>query len=130
MKATFKSMMVIGMMILGTATSFANTNSDKFNASHDKDKKECHIHHNHDANFGGHVVVDRTKARHGMDKKMHKHMMKGKHHFDKHGHCKKCHLTEHEIRRIEHDMHRPHHDGRGHHTVPPKPGKSHKFHGR
>ena len=35
MKATFKSMMVIGMMILGTATAFgkSNFNVDKYNAT-------------------------------------------------------------------------------------------------
>ena len=129
MKATFKSMMVIGMMILGTVTSFASNNIDKHHDPSNRVKAECHINHIHDKHCGGHVIADHPKARPEMDKKMHKHMKKGKHRFDKHGHCKKCHLTKHEIDRIMHDRHNGHHHD-AHHPVPPKPFKHHKHHNR
>ena len=124
MKATFKSMMVIGMMILGTVTSFANNNIDKHHNPHNKVKVECHNNHIHDAHCGGRVVADHPKAHPGMDKKMHKHMMKGKHRFDKHGHCKKCHLSQHEIDRIMRDRHHGHH--KNHRPAPPMPHKHHR----
>lgn len=120
MKATFKSMMVIGMMILGTITSFASNNIDK-----DKDKlskpartfvAETNVHNDRNA-----VYVERTNFHPGIDKKMHKHFNKRKHSFDKHGHCKKCHYTAHEIRRIEREMHLEHRHHDVHH-------KSHKHH--
>lgn len=118
MKATFKSMMVIGMMILGTITSFANNNIDK-----DKLSKpartfiaETNVHNDRNA-----VYVERTNFHPGIDKKMHKHFNKRKHSFDKHGHCKKCHYTAHEIRRIEREMHLEHRHHDVHH-------KSHKHH--
>lgn len=113
MKATFKSMMVIGMMILGTITSFANTNNDKKNRQNSIPKAECHLRHIHDAYCGGAPVVNH-QTHPGMDKKMHKHMTKGKHKFDKHGHCKTCHFTIHDIRRIEREMHIEHHHDRHH----------------
>lgn len=118
MKATFKSMMVIGMMILGTITSFASNNIDK-----DKLSKpartfiaETNVHNDRNA-----VYVERTNFHPGIDKKMHKHFNKRKHSFDKHGHCKKCHYTAHEIRRIEREMHLEHRHHDVHH-------KSHKHH--
>lgn len=120
MKATLKSMMVIGMMILGTITSFASNNIDK-----DKDKlskpartfiAETNVHNDRNA-----VYVERTNFHPGIDKKMHKHFNKRKHSFDKHGHCKKCHYTAHEIRRIEREMHLEHRHHDVHH-------KSHKHH--
>ena len=125
MKATFKSMMVIGMMILGTVTSFANNNIDKHHNPHNKVKVECHNNHIHDVHCGGYVVVDHPKAHPGMDKKMHKHMKKGKHRFDKHGQCKKCHLTQYEIDRIMRDRHHGHHKD-AHRPAPPKPHKHHR----
>ena len=125
MKATFKSMMVIGMMILGTVTSFANNNIDKHHAPHNKVKAECHINHIHDAHCGSHVVADHPKPHPRMDKKMHKHLMKGKHRFDKHGQCKKCHLTQVEINRMmrRHNFH----NNDAHRPAPPKPVKPNKY---
>lgn len=127
MKATFKSMMVIGMMILGTITSFASNNIDK---DKDKDKlskpartfiAETNVHNDRNA-----VYVERTNFHPGIDKKMHKHFNKRKHSFDKHGHCKKCHYTAHEIRRIEREMHLEHR----HHDVHHKSHQHHHGHGK
>ncbi len=63
MKATFKSMMVIGMMILGTATAFgkSNFNVDKYNATKAPYTmivhKDCKIRHKHDKYCGNSFVV-------------------------------------------------------------------------
>lgn len=91
MKATFKSMMVIGMMILGTATAFgkSNFNVDKYNATKAPYTmtvhKDCKIRHKHDKYCGNSFTVR-------MDKKMEKHFNDQKHKFDKRGMCKKCSL--------------------------------------
>lgn len=124
MKTTFKSMMVIGMMILGTATAFAksNANVDKFDAHKEPHMmtvhKDCRLRHTHDRHCGNSFQVR-------MDKKMEKHFMERKHKYDKHGVCKKCHLTIHEIPSVEREMrishptpppaHRPHHPHHPHH---------------
>ena len=103
MKATFKSMMVIGMMILGTATAFgkSNFNVDKYNATKAPYTmivhKNCKIRHKHNKYCGDAFTVR-------MDKKMEKHFNEGKHKFDKHGMCKKCSLTIYEIRSVEREM--------------------------
>lgn len=119
--------MVIGMMILGTITSFASNNIDK---DKDKDKlskpartfiAETNVHNDRNA-----VYVERTNFHPGIDKKMHKHFNKRKHSFDKHGHCKKCHYTAHEIRRIEREMHLEHR----HHDVHHKSHQHHHGHGK
>ena len=122
MKATFKSMMVIGMMILSTATAFgkSNFNVDKYNATKAPYTmtvhKDCKIRHKHDRYCGNSFTVR-------MDKKMEKHFNERKHKFDKNGKCKKCNLTIYEIRSVEREMrnslptpppppvptHRPHH---------------------
>ena len=65
MKATFKSMMVIGMMILGTVTSFASNNIDKHHNPGNKAKAECHINHIHDKHCGGHVIADHPQGTSG-----------------------------------------------------------------
>ena len=63
MKATFKSMMVIGMMILGTATAFgkSNFNVDKYNATKAPYTmtvhKDCKIRHKHDKYCGNSFTV-------------------------------------------------------------------------
>ncbi len=112
MKTTFKSMMVIGMMILGTATTFAKSNVkvDKFEAHKEPQMmtvhKDCRLRHTHDRHCGNSFQVR-------MDKKMNKHFLERKHKFDKHGVCKKCHLTKHEIPSVEREM------GLQHPTPPP-----------
>lgn len=112
MKTTFKSMMVIGMMILGTATTFAKSNVkvDKFEAHKEPQMmtvhKDCRLRHTHDRHCGNSFQVR-------MDKKMNKHFLERKHKFDKHGVCKKCHLTKHEIPSVEREM------GLHHPTPPP-----------
>ena len=100
MKATFKSMMVIGMMILGTATSFANSNAsaDKY---HNVPRQECHLRHIHDSRCGGAPVVDKAKIYPGMDKKLRKHLLKGDHKFNRYGVCKNCNMNIREINHIE-----------------------------
>lgn len=129
MKAIFKSMMVVGMMILSTATSFAGNNIDK-----DKDKHQepartfttgCNLRHMHDVHCNAAPAVDHDKVYPGMNKKMRKHILKRKHHFDKHGHCKKCHYTSHEIHRMEREMHMEPHP---HKDVHPRKDK-HRQHG-
>ena len=106
MKTTLKSLMVIGMMILSTATSFAANNADHHNKSQRPQaptmQRECRLRHMHDSRCGGIVMADRHQF--AMDKKMRKHMAKGNHKFDRHGMCKKCRLTRRDIRRFEHSM--------------------------
>ena len=103
MKATFKSMMVIGMMILGTATAFgkSNFNVDKYNATKAPYTmtvhKDCKIRHKHDKYCGNSFTVR-------MDKKMEKHFNDQKHKFDKRGMCKKCSLTIYEIHSVEREL--------------------------
>ena len=103
MMATFKSMMVIGMMILGTATAFgkSSANVDKYGAHKDPHTMtvhmNCRIRHNHTKHCGNTFSVR-------MDRKMEKHFRDGKHKFNKHDVCKKCNLSLHEIHSVEREM--------------------------
>ena len=114
MKTNFKSMMVIGMMILGTATTFAAT--DKMNHASPSisveyhTKKECNLRHIHDSRCGGGPRVDihNRKMLPGMSKELRKHILKGNHKFNRHGVCRKCDLTRSEIRHIEREMEHSH----------------------
>jgi len=103
MKATFKSMMVIGMMILGTTTSFASSNT-AIDKNHNTPKKECHLRHIHDSHCGGMSVADKHCVYPGMDKKLRNHIIKGNHKFNHSGVCKKCNMTMREIQHVERGM--------------------------
>lgn len=113
MKTTFKSMMIIGMMILGTATGFAkkNANVNNFNSHNNIVRKECMLKHNHTASCIVPMAAHAPKPVHHMDHKMMKHFMDGRHHFDRFGICRDCHHTTHEILHIEREMniHNHHH---------------------
>ena len=100
MKTTMKSMMVIGMMILGTMTTLGNTKTNVHNnKSHFVVRttvvsNTCNKRHVHDRCCN----IDRKPV---MSEKMRAHILKGNHNYDRHGVCKKCHLTRSEVRRME-----------------------------
>ena len=100
MKTTMKSMMVIGMMILGTMTTLGNTKTNVHNnKSHFVVRttvvsNTCNKRHVHDRCCN----IDRKPV---MSEKMRVHILKGNHNYDRHGVCKKCHLTRSEVRRME-----------------------------
>lgn len=109
MKTTVKSMMLIGMMVLGSVTTFGKTtisvslNGPHISAHVTTKAKECKLRHMHDKNCGG-MVVEPHKAPGRCplsDKEMEKHMKKGKHNFLKNDICKKCHLTREQVRQME-----------------------------
>lgn len=113
MKTTLKSMMVIGMMILGTVTTFGKTttNVDKHIVSHNaantvvvvhSTKKPCMLRHIHDSRCGG--APNGQKVFPGMTNKVRNHIIKGNHRFNRHGVCTKCDLTASQIHHIEHEM--------------------------
>lgn len=82
MKTIFKSTMVIGMMLLGTMTSFGKTTTNV--------DKLCK-----------HPVLRVENGRPVLDKKTRNHIIKGNHKYNKDGLCRKCKLTRSQIYRIE-----------------------------
>lgn len=110
MKTIVKSMMLIGMMVLGSVTTYGKTtisvslNGPHISAHVTTKAKECRLRHVHDKTCGG-PLVDINKAPGKCplnDKKLEKHLRKGDHNFAKNDICKKCHMTRAEIRRMEH----------------------------
>lgn len=102
--STFKTMMITGMMILGTMTTFAKTNA---NVHHDRNHgtrtEVVVVTSNH------HSMIDRH-MRPGMERSFFiNHMMEGRHYFGHSHECKVCHLTKREIREVEKDMRHNHH---------------------
>ena len=98
-----KSMMVIGMMILGTMTTLGNTTTNVHNnKSHfvvhtTEVKSMCNKRHVHDRCCN----TDRKPV---MSERMRTHILKGNHNYDRHGVCKKCNLTRFEVRKIENEL--------------------------
>ena len=115
MKTTMKSMMVIGMMILGTMTTLGNTTTNVHNnKSHFVVRttvvsNTCNKRHGHDRCCN----INRKPV---MREKLRAHILKGNHNFDRHGVCKKCNLSRSEVRRMENELLR--HDRN---TCPPRP---------
>ena len=103
--STFKTMMLIGMMTLGTVTTFGKTNTVVRHENNRNTRTEVVVVTNHN-----HGVLDRH-LRPGMDRRFFiTHMMEGRHFFGHNHECKVCHLTKREIREVEKDMrHSNHH---------------------
>ncbi len=100
--STLKTMMITGMMILGTATIFGKTTT---NVHHDK----MHNTRTEVVVVTNHSMFDRH-MRPGMDRRFFiNHMMEGRHIFGHNHECKVCHLTRHQIHEIEKDMRHNHH---------------------
>lgn len=103
MKTTMKSMMVIGMMILGTMTTLGNTTTNVHNnKSHFVVRttvvsNTCNKRHGHDRCCN----INRKPV---MREKLRAHILKGNHNFDRHGVCKKCNLSRSEVRRMENEL--------------------------
>ena len=88
MKTTIKSMMIVGMMILCTVSTFGKNNVQPRNHN-DQPRQE--------------MVVSNHSLEHRMDKPMPPHL----HQFGRNHECKVCHLTEYQIHQMEVDMHKP-----------------------
>lgn len=116
--STFKTMMITGMMILGTLTTFGKTNTNVHHDRNHNTRTEVVVVTNHN-----HGMFDRH-MRPGMDRRFFiNHMMEGRHYFGHNHECKVCHLTRHQIHEIEKDMRHQH--VAPHHT--PAPVKPNHF---
>lgn len=115
--STFKTMMIIGMMTLGTVTTFGKTNTNVHNNRNHNTRTEVVVglrasspEHQWSARTNhNHGMFDRY-MRPGMDRRFFiNHMMEGRHYFGHNHECKVCHLTKHQIHEVEKDMRHNHH---------------------
>lgn len=97
-------MMVIGMMILGTTTVFGKTNTTVHNDRHNNVRTEVVVINNHN---NGRMVAHHHMDHH-MDRFMVKHILDGRHMFNRYGECNVCHMNRHEIRKAEHELRHNH----------------------
>lgn len=96
--STFKTMMIIGMMTIGTVTTFGKTNTNVHHDRHHNTRTEVVVVTNHNSLLDRHM-------RPGMNRRFFiDHMMAGRHYIGRNHECEVCHLTKREIREVEKEM--------------------------